>query len=730
MLRDLLLKPVYRSESDNLLEDFYIPALKQAVRYDRAVGFFSASMLGYAAQGVSALSERGGRMRLIFGGAIEEEDSSAIEAGYAQRELQDRLGRRFLSVIENIADSLVIRRLETLAWLVATGLLDIKVALKPRGMYHEKIGIFYDMADDRVVFQGSANETIYALLPDFNFESINVFRSWQPAHEEYALPYVDGFERLWRNESPGTLVMPFPEAARDRLLAIGHEARQPRSDLEAEIARRIGDRARVAEHPTGMPSVPSVRDGEVFSLREHQRSALNAWKARSCQGILAMATGAGKTVTALYGIAKLYEAFRELFVIVAVPYQSLADQWIDEFHDFGVAAIPCYASRKEWDRDLRRAISLYDAGALKFAACVVVYRTLQAEEFQEAINNIPGERLLVVGDECHNFGSESLWKALPQRAGLRLGLSATPRHYFDVARTVRVLDYFGDVAYEYSLAQALHDKVLTPYRYYVHLVQLNEEETDDYIELTGQISRLAATHLVDSLEDVDDGGLNILLFKRARLLGNAADKVTSLRSLLVGRSPEPFTLFYCGDGESDTGAGDPTRQIDEISKILYELGWRVAHFTSRESRAERVRILDKFRVGALDALIAIRCLDEGIDVPACRNAYILSSSRNPKQFIQRRGRILRRSPGKSEAVVHDFVPLLPTSGASSTEIERRLVRGELERIAEFAGLSQNISDALQTMRPFLEAYDLHHVLTPPTGQDGAVPHIEGSTGGR
>jgi superfamily II DNA or RNA helicase len=729
MLRDLTLKPVYRTESDNLLEDFYIPALKQAMRYDRAVGFFSASMLAYAAQGVSALAERGGRMRLIFGGAIEEDESSAIETGYAQRELQDRLGRRFLSIIENIADALVIRRLETLAWLVASGLLDIKVALKPRGMYHEKIGIFYDTADDRVVFQGSANETVYALLPDFNFESINVFRSWQPSHEEHALPYVDGFERLWRNESPGTLVIPFPEAARHRFLDIGREARPPRSDLEAEIARRIGERFRVAEPLRGMPSVPAVRDGEPFSLREHQRSALNAWKARSFQGILAMATGAGKTVTALYGISKLYEAFGELFVIVAVPYQSLADQWVGEFQDFGVAAIPCYASRKEWEEDLRRATSLYEARALKFAACVVVYRTLQSEEFQEAIRNVPPERLLIVGDECHNFGAEALCRALPVRTELRLGLSATPSHYFDPIRTARVLDYFGDVAYEYSLSQALHDKVLTPYRYYIHLVQLNEDETEEYIELTEQISRLAATRSADSLEDVDDGGLSIVLFKRSRLLGNAADKVISLRSLLMGRPPEPFTLFYCGDGESDVGSSDSTRQIDEVSKLLYELGWRVAHFTSRESRTERVRILDKFRVGALDALIAIRCLDEGIDVPACRNAYILSSSRNPKQFIQRRGRILRRSPGKSEAVIHDFVPLLPTSGAASAETERRLVRGELERIAEFAGLSQNIADALQTMRPFLETYDLHHALAPPAGKNDATLAVGTTKGG-
>lgn len=711
MLRDLTLKTVYRTESDNLLEDFYLPALKESLKYDRAVGFFSAAMLSYAAQGISALAERGGQMRLIFGGEIEEDDSAAIEAGYIQRKLQDRLNTLCLAVFDNISEALVVKRLEALAWMVASGLLDIKVALKPRGMYHEKIGIFYDSSHDRIVFQGSANETVYALLPDFNFESINVFRSWEPAQEAYAVPYVNGFERLWHNESPGTLVIPFPEAARERLLAIGSSAPTPRSGIEQKLASRIHQRNLSSAHPTGTPSIPSTRDGEPFALRAHQLEALNAWKARSFRGILAMATGAGKTITALYGMARIYQAFQSLFVIVAVPYQALADQWRDELQEFGVLAIPCYAARKDWEEDLRQSVSLYEAGALKFRACVVVYRTLQSPEFQEIMKSLPGERLLIIGDECHNFGAESLCKALPPQAHLRLGLSATPEHYFDSTRTSRVLNYFGEVAYEYSLAQALADKVLTPYRYYVHLIELNADEAEQYIELSAQISRLAASRSLESVDDNEDIGLELLLFKRARLLGNAADKIRVLHSLIGNRQrPEPFTLFYCGDGESGDSSGNPTAQIDEVSKLLFEAGWRVAHFTSHQSRTERLRILDKFRVGALDALIAIRCLDEGIDVPACRTAYILSSSRNPKQFVQRRGRILRRSPGKTEAIVHDFIPLLPNSGIGASEFERRLVQAELERVAEFAALSQNISDTLHTLQPVLDAYDLHHVL--------------------
>lgn len=707
MFRNLILKAVYRSETDSLLEDFYLPVFRESSRYDRAVGFFSASMLSYAAQGVSALAERGGRMRLIFGGEVDEQDASAIEKGYVQRAFVEMLGIEYLAVIDNISDALVLRRLETLSWLIAANLLDIKVALKPRGMYHEKIGIFYDSVDDRVVFQGSANETVYALLQEYNFESINVFRSWEPSHQEYAQPYIDGFERLWRNESIRTLVIPFPEAARERLLTIGKRSGMPSSEAEMRVIDRM--RKRSSETLAGTPSIPTIRDGEPFQLRDHQLKALNAWKARDFRGVLAMATGAGKTVIALYGMVKLYEALSNLFVIIAVPYQSLADQWMAELRNFGVLAISCYGSRREWEDDLRFAVAHYTAGALNYAACVVVYKTMQSTEFQDVIRTVQGQRMFVVGDECHNFGSESLNKALPSQAGLRMGLSATPRHYLDAARTARVVDYFGEVAFEYSLSQALKDKVLTPYRYYVHLVELTEDESEEYLELSADISRLAASESIDALEDSDETALNLLLFKRARLLGNAADKVTRLTELLSGRRPEPFTLFYCGDGESDDGVG-PTRQIDQVSRLLYGAGWRVAQFTSRQSRAERMEILEKFRIGAIDALIAIRCLDEGIDVPACRTAYILASARNPKQFVQRRGRILRRSPGKTEAVVHDFMPCLWRTDKEATDVERRLIEAELERVAEFAGLSTNIHEAFKSLRPLLEKYDLHHIL--------------------
>ena len=711
MFRGKPWKGVYRSDSDNLLEDFYLPALKDSVSYDRAVGFFSATMLSYAAQGISALVENDGHMRLIFGGEIEVGDAKAMTQGYEMRVLADRFGKLILSQIENLSDSLVNDRLTTLSWLIANGRLDIKLALKRRGMYHEKIGIFTDSTGDQLVFQGSANETTYALLPDFNFESINVFPGWRAELKDHFQPYIDGFERLWKNQTKDTLVIEFPDAAKEKLVQIAaRTSKPPRVDIELDIWRRLF----VAKEPeadyvasSGSPSVPLTFKGIPFEIKRHQRDALNQWRSLDFQGIFAMATGSGKTVTSIYGLVKLFEKTNRMFIVVAVPYQGLADQWIDELAIFGIDAIPCYESTALWADRLTQAVSLFEVGALKFSACVVVNRTLESEVFQQRLVRVPGDALAFIGDECHHHGAPGLLASLPKQAKIRLGLSATPRHYFDEERTKSLVGYYGEVVYEYSLSDALKDHVLTPYRYYVHFVDLTESETEEYLDLSSKISRLAAGGKVEDLEDTGNAQLKLLLFRRARLLGNAENKLTELERIIAEQAPSPFQLFYCGDGAVEDD-GEPSRQVDLVSKTLYKSGWKVSHYTSRESRDVRRQIIDNFRLGVIDGLVAIRCLDEGVDIPDCRVAYILASSRNPKQFIQRRGRILRRAPNKEFAVIHDFAIRIQGLAEEKSSVCRQLLVNELERISEFGGLAENRSEVYEQLKGALEQYDLQH----------------------
>ena len=717
MLRALQYRAVYKSDLDNILEDFYLPALSVASSYDRAVGYFSASTISYAAQALSSFVKHGGQIRLILGAFSDEADIEAVKQGYRQRELAEQLGAEMLGHIESVSDELFQNRFETLSWLVAHGRLEVKIALRERGMYHDKVGIVTDAAGDKIVFSGSANESTHALLPAFNYESINVFPSWRPELADYVAPHIQSFDRLWRNESPATAVLDIPTAVKERLIAVSRALTYtPDPEIEAAIAARIRGKIQgTASTTTSKPREPKAINGQPFKMRPHQIEALEAWKAKGdFQGVFDLATGAGKTITAIHGIVKLSEKIDGLACVIAVPYQNLADQWIDILSAFNIYPVRCYVSRANWEDKLRMVIHELIMDSRKFAAAVVVNRTLKTTEFQECLRRIPGNRLLWIGDECHHHTSRAYEGFLPEQARYRMGLSATPEHYLDEERNERLSAFYGEVVFRYTLRQAIEDKVLTPYLYRPHLVELTLNEAENFINLSEQIGRLLAR------QGGDGGGLSPqltgLLLRRARLIGSAANKMTALRAALDGVKPTQHTLFYCGDGsvESDEGEDDGQdhgqRQVEAVSTLLDRSGWDVSRFTSRESRKERDSILENFRLGIIDAMVAIRCLDEGIDVPACSTAYILASARDPRQFVQRRGRILRRSPGKTLAIIHDFIVVLPEPYVDESGHAKRLIKSELARVAEFSSLSDNRTDSYELLAPTLKRYDLEHLI--------------------
>jgi superfamily II DNA or RNA helicase len=710
VLRDLQYKAVYRSEDDNLLADFYLPALNQAVSYDRAVGYFSSAMLSYAAQGIAALIEKQGTMRLIVGSELTAEENDAILNGYDLRHIQERVGRDISKTIEQVIEELSFSRLQALSWMIAKGSLSMKVALKRRGMYHEKIGIFRDGNGDQVVFQGSANETVNALIPDFNFESINVFPMWREELVPHGEPYVKGFARLWDNQAKDTMVLDFPEAARNKLLQIAKKITiAPSSKIELAIWDSL-NAGRLPVAPEAVPKFPLVMNGQKFEIKEHQRKALRSWLSQTFRGVLALATGAGKTITALYAATKVFENRKRLFVIIAVPYRDLADQWVDEAAMFNMHAIPCYDKLDNWKETLGEATHLFNVGSLPFVCVVVVNRTLLSDEFQAVIRTVDGVHMMFVGDECHRHRSPRIIENLPVTAAYRLGLSATPERQFggDDGSIDPLFAYYGDVCATYTLRQALDDEILTPYDYHPIIVELNGAEAEEYIELSAEISRRSAMAGLSDDGSSDDSGLEMLLFKRSRIIGAASNKLPALQLLLTGAEPSPLTLVYCGDGNVESpDDGDTLRQIEATSILLGNLGWKSSRFTSRENKRTRKDLLEDFKIGNIDALVAIRCLDEGINIPGCHTAYLLASSRSPRQFIQRRGRILRRAPGKERATIYDFIVTLPESVAT-LDHERKLFGAELLRVAEFAGLAKNYASTYRKLEPLLQKYNLVH----------------------
>jgi superfamily II DNA or RNA helicase len=718
MLRELHYQGVYKSDQNNILEDFYFPTLSVASSYDRAVGFFSASTISYAAQALSVFVKNGGQIRLILGAFSDPEDIEAVKEGYRQKEIADKIGEELIAMIADVSDELFQNRFETLAWLVAHGRLEVKIALRERGMYHDKVGIIGDKAGDSVVFSGSANESTHALLPTYNYESINVFPSWKPELEDYYAPHIASFERLWRNESPATAVIDIPTAVREKLISTARKLQYtPDPEIEATIAARV--RQRIGNQPSttsSKPREPKTINGQPFKMRDHQIRALEAWKSEGdFQGTFDLATGAGKTITAIHAIVKMSEAIDGLACVIAVPYQNLADQWVDILSVFNIYPVRCYVSRANWEDKLKDVVHELRMGSRKFAAAVVVNRTLKTDAFQGSLKRINGSRLLWIGDECHHHTSKAYEGFLPEHARYRIGLSATPQHYIDEERNERLNEFYGKVVSRYTLKQAIEDEVLTPYVYRPHLVELTEIEADDFISLSEQIGKLAARQKSDKSGSTSQQ-LTALLMRRARLVGAAANKMPALTNVVNGVEPSRHTLFYCGDGtvetdEEDAVDGETTqRQIEAVSTLLHRQGWDLSRFTSHESRKDRDAIMENFRLGVIDAMVAIRCLDEGIDVPACSTAYILASSRDPRQFVQRRGRILRRSPGKDLATIHDFIVVLPAGYEDASCYAKKLIKSELGRVAEFSSLSQNRAEAYEVLRPVLRAYDLEHMV--------------------
>ncbi|MGO6926117.1 DEAD/DEAH box helicase family protein [Rhizobium ruizarguesonis] len=718
MLRELNLKTNYTSESDDIYSDFFLPSLREAVTYQRAVGFFSLGVLLNAPAAMSTLVHNEGRIELIFAKLVSPEDFEAIKAGVTER-IADDTFPDFVRLIKENGGSLLEYRVRVLAWLFAMGRLKMKVAVRPRGMFHQKIGLLKDKHGDLISFSGSMNETMSALDPRFNSEEITVFRSWNPGQEEYVHSHADNFARLWSGDTgSSTVICELPDAIQQGLNFVME--RFPEHPTPEEEASRVSDFLKnYARGRDDKAKVPTTVNGAPFVMREHQLNALRAWSGNSYNGILELATGAGKTITAIYAATKTSQANEGMALIVAVPYQDLADQWCAELRQFNIHAIRCYGNRGEWEPIVHAYLRRNRDRQKEFIAVVVVNNTLKTDHFQAFANQLDMARLFFIGDECHHHGSSGYVGKLFPGAKFRIGLSATPFHYLDDDANQRLRQVYDRSVFEYTLADAVHDGVLTPYEYHPIPVRLTATEAQDYVELSDQIAK-AFSSAKGNMGGPAGQRLKSLLMRRARLIGAAENKMVELDRLLDEHSVESHSLFYCSDGrtlsEGDDEEGDTPSTIEikqryVVAHSLMQRGLRVSPFTSEESRLERREILRKFKDGEIDAMVAIRCLDEGIDVPACRVAYLIASSRNPRQFIQRRGRILRRAPGKERAVIFDFVVVLPEDDVPDDKKAADFLRNELSRVADFARNSLYPASSIKSLLPWLQKYDLEHLAS-------------------
>lgn len=702
----------YKTNKNDIVREFYLPILKQSVLYKRAVGFFSSTALIDLSKGISGLIKNGGKIKFIVSPLLSEEDIKAIQRGYDEREIIKQSLMREFKEPENNSET---ERLNWLAYLIAEGYLEIKVAFTPpdkaTGMYHEKIGVLYDENYNKIAFTGSMNETINAFHN--NFESIVVFNSMVEEDSQRVDDLERDFDFLWEGREKNIIVVEFPNVVKEKLLSYRKDSIElsiDELDLENVMEQSLYNK----------PGIPLIPKG--VSLHDYQDEAIEKWAANDYSGIFDMATGTGKTFTGLGAAAKLFADKKKAAIIIVCPYQHLVEQWVEDIIKFNMIPTIGYSASKQtdWKRRLQNDIMDFKLGVIQSLCFVTTNATYSSEFVQTQLNKL-GKNTLLIVDEAHNFGATNLRLTLNPKFEYRLALSATLNRHGDLEGTQALKDYFGDKCIEYGLDQAIREDKLTPYYYHPCVVYLTEEELQKYRDISKRIAKQCHKDIKGKIQITELG--KKLLIERSRIVAGAYNKVGLLKDLMIERKDETHILVYCGatrnyDYTSDEIEldEDGERQIVSVSKMLgNELGMKVTHFTSAESAAEREQIKTQFaNADPYQAIVAIKCLDEGVNIPSIKTAFILASSTNPKEYIQRRGRVLRKAPNKPFAIIYDFITL-PTkldyvnADSENAHMDIGLVKREITRMKEFGEISLNPSEADKLIKELSDVYGLDEI---------------------
>lgn len=656
-LRNLKIKYKYRSDEDTIYRDFFNLCISEAVKYDRAAGYFTSDSLKLIAKSLVKFINTGGTIRIISNPYLSEPDIEAIIKGAKSREeaILDSMLLQIRLTEKEIEDN----TLNVLAWLIYMGKLEFKLAYTDDNdaIYHEKFGVFYDEQDNKIAFSGSSNETIGGLKK--NFEKVDVF--FKATDIERIDDMIKDFEKLWNNDTKGLQVVNIPEAVKKELLK--HKS----ADINDIFKSKM-----------------------VFKPREYQNVALKEAVNNGYRGILEMATGTGKTLTSLYIANDYYKLNKRIFLIIIVPFVHLVDQWLKNCNLMGFNKnIQCFGSKKSWLNKLSSAIRDYNIGLITKHLVITTYDTAASNEFNEEISMIKG-KAFIIGDECHYFGVKSLMNHMFHKVDGRIGLSATPDRWWDDRGTERIKNFFGNTIYEYSMDKAIENGALTKYTYLPVIVDLLPEEKQRYERLTKRIIYLS--------EYGEEEELNKALRDRSLILSKAENKKSILYSMLIEKGIENIqhTLVYCAPGE-----------INSIVKSIAYMGIRAHKFNADLSRQKRGEVLKSFEEGNIQVLVAIKCLDEGVDVPSTKVAYFLASTSNPREFIQRRGRVLRPSKGKTISEIIDFV-VLPNECDEGTF--KSIASKELPRFAEFSRFAINQYEARRRVRQILCLYQIEYLM--------------------
>lgn len=536
---DIVVKQEYRSKIDNVIRDFYIPLLKESVLYKRAVGFFSSTSLIELSAGICGLVRNGGRIQLIASPRLSAEDIEAINDGIRRRDevIQEALIRELAAPTSPQETA----RLNLLSNLIASGVLEIKIAFleddNTVGMFHEKMGLMYDCNNNIIAFSGSMNESFNAFRQ--NYETIDVFTSWSTDIER-VLSKQSAFNAMWNDYEPSIRVRGFPQVS-DLIISKYQVTESIDLDLDDNFFVPITPVPAINKASLNEPRIP-----EKVKLRPYQIEAIKKWAENNLRGIFDMATGTGKTYTALAAIATLYKCKnKNLAVLIVCPYQHLVEQWKDDIIAFGMKPIIGYSTsaQKNWKDRLKTAATSFSIGVQNHFCFVTTNATFSGTYVQNIVKKMKGNVVLVV-DEAHNFGAKHLSSTLVDNIDYRLALSATIDRHGDPEGTSKLYGYFGDKCIEYTLKDAIDSGMLTPYYYYPVTVSLDEDELSEYLNLTEKIKK--NVHADKNGQIILSEYAKMLLIKRARLVSGAVEKIAALRDLMQDYKDDNHMLVYCG----------------------------------------------------------------------------------------------------------------------------------------------------------------------------------------
>lgn len=681
------IKRRYKNGPDNIGRDLVAPCLKQSVLYRRGTGFFSSGALQSYASAMEHLISGNVKIEIICSPVVQDAELIKIlENNYTPEQRE--------KTINELTDIIVLKAVEysqdsskrtykasLLAYMIASGIIEIKFAIPYNivemrkwnienitdNLYHVKTGYFKLIDDSIVAFDGSFNESDSG--HQHHIEQTQVWRSWHQEDQERMRDVVEDIDTDWNGENKYL-----------KIYNIGIEA--------LEIIKKCA--------PSEKPRPQKEEQGEDLNklkIRDYQKEALIAWSQNKHRGILALATGTGKTKTSIVAIKGFRQAFENSLVIVTAPYVPLAKQWLKELNNQSIATISVFDSRENWLSRVQNLLQIHTGKktSTNIPVLVCVNKTFRSEIFQSLLARLEGDgknRLIVV-DECHHFNRVEQITKLPINFNCRMGLSATP---YEPDEPEVLNKYFGDIVYSYTIKKAISEGYLTPYEYHPIFVEFTTEEAQRYIETIKLMQKTAENKQEKQEDEFEVSSMSEI----DRLLETVAGKLTKLEEILRKTGVMPLTLFYCGEGYVAIDEVK-TRQIDTLTRILFQMGWKVGKITSNESAIDRENTLINFKNKNIDAVASMRVLDEGIDVPDCSQAFVLASQRLVRQGVQRRGRILRKSDNKTFAKLFDFIIIGPK--LSDRELEKLYSR-ELQRAKMFSEDALNRNKCFEQLNQF------------------------------